>query len=612
MYNVYQGEKIRMERKIRKSSLIFGIMLLCLWTTLGSGISTSILNGSHLPSEITNHGTNEIALLNNPNSIELREFIYVGGANPGNYSTIQAGINAASLHDTVFVCNGIYYEHIVINKTIQLIGENRNATIIDGSGSGVVVAITAPQALISTFSVRNGGSYGIYANAVSNVTIDNCDSYQHGSYGIFVNQSQGCELLNTKVHLNQGMYAVSVRLSPLCTVMNCDISYNDGPIYNYYLLCISASDGTKVLNCTCYNGYYGIMIDYSDHCLVSKCTSHTHAGYGIHVFRSDDTTVEDCTAYDTGGFAIFVEHSSYCTVHRCSTHDALCGIMLYSTACFNMVQDCTVYNTDWEGIYLRLYCQYNTVMNCTAYKNFEGIAIYWYSTNNLVYHNNFYENEKNAYDDGTNQWNNGKEGNYWDDYMGIDADGNGIGDTPYSINGTGNQDYYPFMHPDGWLNKPPATPSQPTGQTMGILRASYTYSTQTIDPNGDNVYYLWDWGDGNNSGWLGPYPSGQIVSASYTWFNRGTYPIKVKAKDTSGLESPWSTPLTVNIYKLGDVNNDGMVTFADIDPFVAAIGTTETDFQTQHPTWSWLAADCNQDGQITFADIDPFVALIGS
>ena len=73
--------------------------------------------------------------------------------------------------------------------------------------------------------------------------------------------------------------------------------------------------------------------------------------------------------------------------------------------------------------------------------------------------------------------------------------------------------------------------------------------------------------------------------------------------------------ITIEIHEnitLGDVNNDGYVTWRDIDPFVAAIGTNETSFQAQHPTWCWRAADCNQDGLVTYADIDPFVALIGS
>ena len=162
------------------------------------------------------------------------------------------------------------------------------------------------------------------------------------------------------------------------------------------------------------------------------------------------------------------------------------------------------------------------------------------------------------------------------------------------------------------VNTPPQTSTTPVGPKRGTKGTSYTYTTSTIDPNGDNVYYMWDWGDGNITGWLGPYPSGLNVFASHIWSTRGTYQVKVKAKDTLGAESGWSTPLTVNMYKPGDVNNDGMVTFSDIDPFIDAIITTEAQFQTQHPTWAWIAADCNRDGRITFADIDPFVALIGT
>jgi len=68
------------------------------------------------------------------------------------------------------------------------------------------------------------------------------------------------------------------------------------------------------------------------------------------------------------------------------------------------------------------------------------------SNNNTFYHNNLINNIKNAYDTGTNQWNSGSEGNYYFDYVGIDADGDGIGDIPYNISGgTGTQDRYPLM-----------------------------------------------------------------------------------------------------------------------------------------------------------------------
>ena len=61
----------------------------------------------------------------------------------------------------------------------------------------------------------------------------------------------------------------------------------------------------------------------------------------------------------------------------------------------------------------------------------------------------------------------------------------------------------------------------------------------------------------------------------------------------------------------GDVNCDGRVTFADIDPFVEALAG-ESAWNQHHPTCPWLNADCNGSGTVTFADIDPFVAVIGT
>ena len=62
---------------------------------------------------------------------------------------------------------------------------------------------------------------------------------------------------------------------------------------------------------------------------------------------------------------------------------------------------------------------------------------------------------------------------------------------------------------------------------------------------------------------------------------------------------------------VGDMNCDGRVTFADIDPFVQALAGESAWIQNS-PGCPWLDADCNRDGRVTFADIDPFVALIGT
>ena len=96
-------------------------------------------------------------------------------------------------------------------------------------------------------------------------------------------------------------------------------------------------------------------------------------------------------------------------------------------------------------------------------------------------------------------------------------------------------------------NSPPNPPAKPYGETNGVAEQEYTYTTQSIDPNQDNVYYLFNWGDETDSGWLGPYPSGNPASASHMWYNKGMFNVIVKAKDESGIESDWSEPLPVAI-----------------------------------------------------------------
>jgi hypothetical protein len=96
-------------------------------------------------------------------------------------------------------------------------------------------------------------------------------------------------------------------------------------------------------------------------------------------------------------------------------------------------------------------------------------------------------------------------------------------------------------------NAPPLTPTTPQGQTNGKINIEYTYNTSTTDPENDQIYYLFDWGDGTSSGWLGPYDSGETVENTHSWNEKGTYAVKVKAKDENDAESIWSENLTVTI-----------------------------------------------------------------
>jgi hypothetical protein len=86
----------------------------------------------------------------------------------------------------------------------------------------------------------------------------------------------------------------------------------------------------------------------------------------------------------------------------------------------------------------------------------------------------------------------------------------------------------------------PDIPERPSGPNQGKINTIYNYSTTTNDLEGDDIFYFFNWGDGNNSGWIGPKKSGEIITSSHQWENKGTYKINVKAKDINNYESHWS------------------------------------------------------------------------
>ena len=94
---------------------------------------------------------------------------------------------------------------------------------------------------------------------------------------------------------------------------------------------------------------------------------------------------------------------------------------------------------------------------------------------------------------------------------------------------------------------PPNKPSTPSGKVNGKINVEYIYTSVTTDLDGDQIYYLFDWGDGTNSEWVGPFNSGVEGSASHRWTMKGNYDVRVKAKDVYDAESPWSDPLSVTM-----------------------------------------------------------------
>ncbi len=123
-------------------------------------------------------------------------WLYVGGSGPGNYTKIQDAIDNATEGDTVFVYSGIYYEYNLKISKLNLIGEDKNTTIIDGQGIFSEVIHTGNDANIHRFTIQNLhiGAVGFFI-AGNNITISD-NIITKCWYGIYIQHNSQIEIFN--------------------------------------------------------------------------------------------------------------------------------------------------------------------------------------------------------------------------------------------------------------------------------------------------------------------------------------------------------------------------------------------------------------------------------
>jgi hypothetical protein len=87
---------------------------------------------------------------------------------------------------------------------------------------------------------------------------------------------------------------------------------------------------------------------------------------------------------------------------------------------------------------------------------------------------------------------------------------------------------------------PPPSKPEISGPASGKPKTKYDYKFLSEIPSESDLYYYIEWGDGNIEDWIGPYSSGEEITISHTWEDKGTYTIRSKSKDVNDFESDWA------------------------------------------------------------------------
>jgi len=360
---------------------------------------------------------------------------------PDDYLTIQAAINAATYGDTIFVKTGTYYEKIVVDRSVSLVGENRDTTVIDGNWTGTIIHVISDNVNISGFTVRNcilshARAAVIHLDSVSGCeirgnTLSNGFITDGADSGIWIDSSSNNHICDNELSLFS--YAIG---APWGEGNNMNISNNlisnsrfgiylksDDSVLRNNLILNCSSIGIYILHCgnatlkgnnmtANFHGFsvYGIPLSHFIHNIDISNTvdedpiyylinqknriidpeSLTDIGF-LALVNSTNIVIKDLNL--TGkSQGLVLAYTTNCTVKNVNASLNNDGIDLFSST-NNIISDNVLLNRDW-GVNLLHGSDYNILRNNTIMNNTnQGIALLL-SDNNIIERNTVSNNEQ--------------------------------------------------------------------------------------------------------------------------------------------------------------------------------------------------------------------------
>jgi len=427
-----------------------------------------------------------------------------------NYSSIQQAINNAGDGDTILVNSGTYYEHLVVNKSLSIIGRDQSTTVIDGNRTWMTVVIDADDV------------------TMKNLTI------QHGTVGVILKEDRERNMLSENRIVFNSYYGIYGDRCGKNIIANNDVSFNFGR---------------------------GIFLYGSKPCVIDSNSIFSNGVDGMFIHRSSNNTVKgNFVSRNDCGIYIYSDEdperpsglSKNNIIRDNHVLNNSCGIKLCH------------FGTD---VSLAKNEIYNNSIAC----NIVGLNMSR-SNGNVFYNNNFVNNSEQlrVWESSNNTWDGGYYvgGNYWSDYNGSDLywgpwqneDGSdGIVDLPYLISANAiAEDRYPFLHENGWRLVPEISIVSPVNGTFRSGTLALALSTNKPV----RVSYSLD-----------NQPNVTVVgNLMLIDLPIGVHNLTVCAIDASGNEFSSKVVFTITFY--ADLNLNGAVDLIDVFIIARSYGSS--------------------------------------
>jgi parallel beta-helix repeat protein len=417
------------------------------------------------------------------------------GWNNTHFAKISDAINKTNDGDIVYVYVGTYNEDIVIENSINIIGENKYDTIISKNVSSIV-SILANNVSFSGFTIKNSTLLGLHVGGNNciishniiignnktgmyvgsylyppsdNVIQDNLiiNNGQDGIYALYV--GEGNSIVNNIIENNTGngiqLYGDSKNtFVGYNTIRNNKKSAIDMYDSNYITIKENYIDN----NCMSYI-YDGITLHQSDYNIfIDNVFTNSTGSIFMRFYKSNRNQISSNFFFNNGEGLWLGDNSQYNMINNnIMRKSGYLTIRVIERSDNNSIIKNSVQGNE-KGIFINT--DNNTVHNNIIEKNNMGLAVshgYYnfitennfiyndyalssFGGKNYIYHNNFLNNNISASASASNKtvWDDGKLGNYWDDYEGEDNNFDNIGDTPYNIDENyWYKDKYPLMIP---------------------------------------------------------------------------------------------------------------------------------------------------------------------